>query len=230
MRKHILNIFLKLSKLFKAHGFTLYMVGGTSRDYILSRDTTDLDLATDAKVEEMLPFLNPLYETKTPFKKYGNVKFKTNDAFVDITTLREESNYQDSRHPNTITFVKGPENDAKRRDFTVNALYIDDSLTNIHDYYGGLEDLLKNRIKMIGDPNVRLEEDPLRILRALRFSLKLNFTLDEELAIAIKSKVELIKKLNPEKVKEEILKMYEINEISAKKLLSDYNIPTVMVE
>lgn len=224
MKKSTLNIYIRLAKLFKKHGFSLYMVGGTSRDYLLSRYTDDLDLATDALVDEMLKILPEDYDIRTPFKKYGNLKIKMDDLLVDITTFRSEQNYQDSRHPQSVQFVKSLEIDAKRRDFTINALYIDETLLNIYDFYDGVDDLINHRIKMIGDPQVRIEEDPLRILRAIRFSLKLNFEIDETLKECIINNISLLKRLNPVKVNEEICKMKEINPVKTEQLLNLYGI------
>ena len=98
------------------------------------------------------------------------------------------------------------EDDFKRRDFTVNAIYIDDE-ENVYDFADGISDLKKGVLKMIGDPQVRIKEDPLRILRALRFSLTLDFLLDEELKKAIVDNVSLLEKINPSKINVEIKKI-----------------------
>ena len=224
MRKNIINKYLRLAKLYAKNGFSLYLVGGSARDYILGRDTTDLDLATDALVEQSLVFLTSEYDVKTPFKKFGNVKFKIDDVSVDITTLRKEFEYDDYRHPTKIEFVNSTELDAQRRDFTVNALYLDHSLETIYDYFDGVSDLVAHRLRMVGDPIIKIKEDPLRLLRAVRFSLKLNFQIDEQLSLVIKEFIPLLSKLNPEKVKEEILKMYDISREKADILLESYNI------
>ena len=224
MKTVVTNIYLKLAKLFKENGYILYMVGGSSRDYIMSRDTGDLDLGTDATPDQMIPFLRDKYDIKTPFKKYGNIKIHLGDILIDITTLRVEGEYDDSRHPSKISFVKDPESDSKRRDFTINAFYLKDDLKSIYDYHNGVDDLVGNRIRMIGDPLVRINEDPLRILRALRFSLKLNFDLDDLLSNAIKENLFLLNLLNPEKIKEEVNKILNINPVKGEALLKSYNI------
>jgi len=224
MKKYVTNIFLKLAKLFKQNGFELYLVGGSARDYILGRDTEDLDLATDALVEDMLKIIPQTYNVRTPFKKYGNIKISFDSIQVDITTLREESDYDDSRHPSKITFVKELEKDSNRRDFTINALYLDSTLKSIFDYHDGVDDLVSFRIKMIGDPKTRIKEDPLRIIRALRFALKLNFTIEPELDEILRSSITLLKKLTPQKVDDEIDKMRSFNLIKANEVLRDYKI------
>ena len=116
------KIFLELSKLFKENGFKLYMVGGTSRDCLLEKEILDFDFATDATQEEMEKFL----PVKKSFSNLGSMTIKYEDKKVDITTLRTESNYVDYRHPEKVDFVKEPSLDYLRRDFTINALYIDD--------------------------------------------------------------------------------------------------------
>ena len=224
MRKHVSNKYLHLAKIFAKNGFTLYMVGGSARDYILGRDTTDLDLASDALVEQAIEFLSSEFQISTPFQRMGNLKMKLDDVRVDITTLRKEGDYSDSRHPRTIEFIKDIEIDSNRRDFTINSLYLDKGLDTIFDFHGGIDDLVGNRIRMIGDPLIRLAEDPLRILRALRFAVKLNFTIDDTLDNAIRKSVCLLEKLNPSKVEEELRKLFAINEVRAHQILTDYKL------
>jgi len=197
-----IDIFKTLSDLYKQHGYKLYMVGGTSRDYLLKREFDDFDLCSDATPDEEKAFLDNVDDS---FAKYGTIKINYLNTRFEITTLRKEAKYSDNRHPEMIEFVKDIETDYKRRDFTINALYIDDSL-NIYDFGSGKQDLNTNLIRMIGDPNKRLREDPLRILRAIRFSLVLDFDIEERLLITMKKLSYLISSLNPEKVKQEIKK------------------------
>ena len=194
--------FAKYAELFRKHGFHLYMAGGTSRDYLLGLPYTDFDFVTDATPEEEKAFLpNAQYS----FAKFGSIKIYEDGVEVDITTLREEGDYVDHRHPKSITFIKDLETDSKRRDFTINAIYIDVD-GKIYDYHNGLKDLRSKLIRFIGDPNKRIEEDPLRIMRAERFAKKLGFEIEEETRFAIESKRGLLSLLNPEKIKMERLK------------------------
>lgn len=196
------EIFTKLAKLFNDNNFRLFMIGGTSRDYLLGIDFSDYDFCTDATPDEMKKFLP---DAKYTFEKYGSVQLKIDGIHVDITTLRIENSYIDSRHPSKVIFTKNLEDDYKRRDFTINAIYIDENFKTI-DFCGGLEDLNNKIIKFIGVPETRIKEDPLRILRAERFQKKLDFKIEKETLEAIKRNKELISRLNPQKVEQELKK------------------------
>lgn len=184
---------------FHKHGYRLYMVGGTSRDFLLGEIIHDFDFATDATPDEMRGFLP---DANYRFANFGTVTFKYGGEHVEITTLREEGKYVDFRHPGSIKFVKTPDKDYKRRDFTINALYIDENY-DILDYVYGQKDLQTKLLRMIGDPYIRLVEDPLRIVRALRFIVKFNLVIDPTLEQAMKEHFHLLTKLNPDKIQSE---------------------------
>ena len=215
-----LELYQKLSKVFNEHGYNLFLVGGTVRDYLLHIELTDMDAVTDATPEEMKEFLT---EANYIFAKYGSVSIKIEGVKFDITTLREEKMYFDSRHPNEISFVKDPSIDVKRRDFTVNALYLDKEYQVI-DFVGGEADLKHLILRMIGDPYLRLKEDPLRIVRALRFKLDYNLTIEDKLDKAIRDSVHLLKELNPDKIRQDIKKIKCSNKGQIEKLFEEYNI------
>lgn len=193
--KKVFNQFLTLANLFKAHGYHLYLVGGSARDYLLKRSFTDLDLATDATPKEMKEFLKDADYT---FARFGNVHMKN----IDITTLRKEEDYSDYRHPRKVIFTTKIKEDYLRRDFTINALYIDIDL-KVYDFCGGLIDLKNKVIRLIGDPETRIKEDPLRILRAERFMNTLGFKIEKNTYLAMKNNYKLIDKLNTNKIKQE---------------------------
>lgn len=198
----MIPVFDELKKIFNAHGYHLYVIGGTSRDYLLKRELTDYDFVTDATPSEMKKFLpNANYR----FEQYGSVRVKINNVKVDLTTLRKEKSYLDSRHPKEIEFVKNLEEDYVRRDFTINAIYIDENY-KIVDFCGGINDLENKIIRFIGDPKERIKEDPLRIFRAKRFAQILGFEIEENTAKAMEECYEETKKLNEDKIKEEMRK------------------------
>ena len=213
--------FLELNKLFEDNGFSLYMVGGTVRDYLMGLQLDDMDVVTDATPEDIKKFLP---DASYVFARFGSVSYKTEKKVkFDITTLREEKGYEDARHPNKIHFVKDLSIDVKRRDFTVNALYMNSKLEVI-DYVNGQEDLKNRTLRMVGNPDIRIKEDPLRIIRALRFSIDYKLNIDSELDTAIRNNISLLEKLNIEKIRQDIRKIKNKDSASISKLFEEYNI------
>lgn len=198
------EIFLKLAKLFNDNGYRLFMIGGTTRDYLLSLDVYDYDFVSDATPEEMKTFLK---DGNYTFAKYGSVRLKVDGIHIDITTLRVEGEYLDYRHPSYIKYVRTINEDYVRRDFTINAIYIDEQMNVIDPTNLGIKDLENKIIRFIGDPEKRIKEDPLRIIRAERFAKKLNFIIEEKSRLSIEKNRHLLDEINPEKIKEEIRKM-----------------------
>ena len=196
------EIFISLAKKFNENGFRLYMIGGTTRDFLLGEDVLDYDFVSDATPDDMKVFLP---DANFCFAKFGSVKVKIDNVHVDITTLRKEGEYLDKRHPNKIEYIKNINEDYIRRDFTINAIYMDESF-NVIDPANGVEDLNNKIIRFIGDPVKRIKEDPLRILRAERFQKKLNFVIEEQSLNAIKKYRYLLDEINPDKIKEELRK------------------------
>jgi len=218
-----ITTFLHLSDVFVKHGYHLFLVGGTVRDFLLNLPLTDMDAVTDATPKEMESFIDGDYT----FAKYGSIKYKFEDVKFDITTLREEKDYIDYRHPGKIIYVKDLSIDVKRRDFTVNGLYLNNELKVI-DYVHGIDDLNKKMLVMIGDPNIRLQEDPLRIIRALRFSIMYDLTIDEKLKKAIKEKKELLNNINIEKIHLDLKKIKNVDEEKLRKIFDEFNLTYVI--
>ena len=199
-----LNAFISLANLFENHGYKLYLVGGTVRDYLLGLPLTDMDAVSDATPTDIVKFLP---DADTTFAHLGSLKYKDNGGVkFDITTLREESGYLDSRHPSKVNFVKDPKDDYKRRDFTVNAMYMDKDL-KIYDYCDGQKDLENRILRMVGNPDQRLKEDPLRILRAIRFHLMYHFTIENSLMEAMRDRFYLLKNITDAKIESEMSKI-----------------------
>lgn len=201
--KKVDEVFEFYKKLFNENNFNLYMIGSASRDYLLNKEIKDYDLVTNATPDDMKKFI---HDGNYIFEKYGCVKTKYNNKNIDITTLRKEQNYNDYRHPGVIIFTNSLKEDSKRRDFTINALYIDENY-NVIDFYNGLNDLKNKMLRIIGDPEVRIKEDPLRILRAYRFSIIYDLEIDKSTKDALINNVNLIKNLNKDKIKEELNKI-----------------------
>ena len=196
--------FIELAKEFNRHGYELYLVGGTVRDYLLNEPLTDMDAVSEATPEEIMAFLP---DADSTFKRFGSLKYKTSDGLkFDITTLRKESSYEDSRHPSKIIFVKDLKEDYLRRDFTVNALYMNKDLKVI-DYCNGQEDLKNNILRMVGNPDIRIKEDPLRILRAIRFHLMHHLDIEESLLKAMHDNFDLLRNITGAKIRSELNKI-----------------------
>ncbi len=216
----LLELIKKLNIKFKLIGRNIYAVGGTVRDFILKKDLTDFDFATDASPSETKSILERYDDT---FSQYGVIIYRYENKKLEITSFRKENLYLDSRHPQKIEFVKDMQIDYKRRDFTINALYMDET-GKIYDFCDGLNDLHNKIIRVIGDVDARMNEDPLRILRALRFMMTLDFTLDKNLEKYIYGHTYLLNKLNVDKVKQEIRKMQKIDEEKTKAILEKFHI------
>ena len=195
------DAFIELSKVFSDHGYRLYLVGGTVRDLLLGLPLTDMDAVTDATPEEMKGFL----EGDFTFAKMGSIKVKYHDVKFDITTLRKEKGYKDHRHPGEVVFVKDLKTDHVRRDFTVNAMYMDENF-KLYDFENGLEDVNNRVLRMVGNPKKRLKEDPLRIIRCLRFSLTYNFTIEPKLKNSLITSIKFLDSISKDKIKMEIKK------------------------
>jgi len=184
----------------------IYLVGGSSRDLLLKRDFNDFDFATTLTSNQINESsLGTLFKLDFSFKKFGIVNFNYEGNHITLATMRKEGKYTDSRHPSYIEFITSKEVDSCRRDFTVNSIYLDSNLV-AYDPQGGLADLEDKVIRMIGDIPTRMNEDPLRMIRALRFSLELGFTLEEKLKEYIFAHLSLLGLLNPSKIEEEIKK------------------------
>ena len=201
--------YLELADLFKKHGFSLYLVGGTVRDYLLHLPLTDMDLVTDATPIDMAKFIP---EADYTFSKFGSIKLTYKSVKFDITTLRKETGYSDSRHPNSIEFVKTLQEDVVRRDISINSLYLDSQLKTI-DLVNGVDDLNHKIIRIIGDINQRFIEDPLRILRVVRFSLEFGFEIEKSTYESLKVNLPRLSLLNINKIKEELHKSHHPQEM-----------------
>lgn len=200
-------VFDTLKEIFNRNKFRLFMVGSTSRDYLLNNEINDYDFVTDATPEEVKKFL----DVDMTFAKFGSVKYYLNDNKIDIVTLREEGDYEDKRHPSYIKFIKDINVDYKRRDFTINAIYIDENYVVQDISKTGEEDLFNKRLRFIGEPEKRIKEDPLRILRAKRFIIEYELFIDETTKEIIHKNLYLLKYISKGKLEEENRKLEMIS-------------------
>ena len=181
------------------------MVGGSVRDFLLGRESQDHDLATSADPETLCRLFP---EALTVGKEFGVVKVPIDSGIVlEIATFRKDIDYGDYRHPKNIVLA-GPEEDALRRDFTINALYFDPKTARILDQVDGLTDLKAGVIRAIGVPSDRFKEDALRLLRAVRFTTHLGFKLDPDTQKALSERARLITKVSGERMRDELTQMW----------------------
>jgi len=236
--KEILEIIHKLL----AADFEAYLVGGCVRDLLLENppagEPKDWDITTNAKPEE----IQKLFKESVYENEFGTVGIKTgsNDPtlkIVELTTFRKEGKYTDKRHPDTITFAKTLEEDLSRRDFTINAMAIEvkspacagrqKSKVKIIDPFSGQTDLKNRLIRAVGDPNKRLNEDALRLIRAVRFACELSasWRIEQNTLKAIETNSSLLRFIAKERIRDEFIKI--INTPNASKgllLLQETNL------
>lgn len=196
----LITVGKKILKRLIENDYEAYFVGGMVRDSLLDREIYDVDIATSAKPDEVMKLFKKTIGTGL---KHGTVTVIEEGIAVEITTFRIESNYQDHRRPSDVMFTSSLVEDLKRRDFTINAIAqsVDGSL---YDPFQGLLDLKNNKIRAVGNPIERFKEDPLRMLRGLRFVSKLGFELEPETYEAIVVQAELIQHISKERIKKEV--------------------------
>ena len=197
---------LKIVQTLQDAGYTAYFAGGCVRDMLLDLHPKDYDVATNAKPEEV----EKLIEKTEPIgKSFGVILAKRGSHSVEIATFRKESDHYDGRRPSTIYFTDAKE-DAIRRDFTINGMFFDPVEQKLIDYVDGQKDLSQGYIRFIGDPEERIVEDHLRIIRAIRFKHTFDFAYDPETFAALKKNVKLVNKLSIQRVREELIKIFSL--------------------
>lgn len=188
---------------FKKSSFQIYIVGGAVRDLLMKRQVNDWDFTTDAKPEEILKIIpDGFYDNK-----FGTVGVPAeNTSIFEITTMRKEGVYKDFRHPTEVSWTNKITEDLARRDFTINAIALSDN-EEIIDPFGGKLDIKNKIIKAVGKPNIRFQEDALRLIRAVRFATELGFEIEKETKKAIALNVALIKNIANERIRDELFKI-----------------------
>ncbi len=183
-------------------GYEAYLVGGYVRDYLLGIKSLDVDICTNALPKD----LHKIFPNNNNLNNYGGFNLKIKNYNIDITTYRKELKYE-KRKPVKIEYINSLEEDILRRDFTINSICMD-SNEKVIDLTNGVNDLNNHVIKMLGNIKKRLNDDPLRILRAIRFATVLNFHLDKELYNNIKENYQLVSNLSDIRIKEELTKIF----------------------
>ena len=197
------DIAFKVLNVFKDNKIDAYLVGGTSRDYLVYGDFSDIDICSKSVPDVNKEVMKDYNLVSKDGLFYGVLKYNVDGLDVEVTSLRKEGEYIKNRRPSSIEFIDSLYIDSLRRDFTINAIYID-AYKNVYDYHNGVNDLNNKVIRMIGDNELRIKEDALRILRCIRFSSYLNFEIEENLKETILSNYELVYSLNRNTLRKEI--------------------------
>ncbi len=185
----------------KAGGHTAYWAGGCVRDGLLGREPGDYDVATAAGPEQIQSYFPGSLAIGA---KFGVILVRDGEAGVEVATFRREGEYRDGRRPSDVRFTDNAEQDAGRRDFTINGLFFDPVEEVYFDYVGGRDDLEAKLIRAIGDPDRRLGEDKLRMLRAVRFAARLGFSIEPKTRLAIERHAPEILEISAERIRDEL--------------------------
>ncbi|TQV68296.1 polynucleotide adenylyltransferase PcnB [Exilibacterium tricleocarpae] len=230
-RKHISASALKVIKRLHEAGFEAYLVGGGVRDLLLGGHPKDFDVATDATPEQVKRLFR---SSRIIGRRFRIVHVRFGREIIEVTTFRahheDASGHQEAAKSDqgmlTRDNVYGDiQSDAARRDFSINALYYTPKDFSIHDYTGGINDIEQRLVRVIGDPETRYQEDPVRMLRALRFAAKLDFDIAPDSATPIRRLGELLRHIPPARMFEEVLKLFMGGHAAATfELLREYNL------
>jgi len=193
----------ELTKILQDKGYETYWAGGAVRDLILGLSVHDIDIATAARPEEIKKIFPDSYDRG---KAFGVVAIKKDDHEFEVATFRSDIGVADHRRPDKIEFTSSAE-DAARRDFTINGLFYDPVKSEIIDFVEGLTDLKRKVLSFIGEPQERINEDYLRILRAVRFLVRLGFEMEKNSSETILKNKAKVSEISAERIREELSKM-----------------------
>ncbi len=185
----------------QSNGYKAYWVGGCVRDELLGRPIRDRDVATDARPEQVVRLFK---RARRVGQRFGVVQVREDDGFTEVATFRREGPYSDGRRPDEVSYTDDPEQDAIRRDFTVNAMFYDPVSKRRLDFTGGAADLESGLIRAVGSADKRFREDHLRMLRAVRLAASLGFEIEAETMAAIRNWAPAIQAMAAERVRDEL--------------------------
>ncbi|MEG2193699.1 MAG: CCA tRNA nucleotidyltransferase [Terrisporobacter sp.] len=184
------------------HGYEAYIVGGCVRDSIIGTQPHDYDITSSATPEKIMEIFADHKCIETGIE-HGTVSILINEEIFEITTYRVEGEYKDHRRPEKVEYTRSLEEDLKRRDFTINSMAYNEK-NGLVDIFGGISDINNKIIKTVGNPDERFEEDGLRMIRAIRFSSKLDFKIEKNTINAIYKNAPIIKNISLERISDEL--------------------------
>jgi len=222
------DLAISIVRTLREYDHKAYLVGGCVRDLLLDREPADFDVATSATPDEVMRIFPETYAVGAQFgvvlvplpAKNVASNLSTQDIrrdvasyasskshVIEIATFRSDLGYSDGRHPDQVRFSKTPQEDAARRDFTINGMMLDPITNEVLDFVGGRKDLEARTIRAIGDPEQRFAEDKLRMLRAIRFAARFDYTIEPETLAAIQMLAPQIRQVSRERVRDELTRM-----------------------
>ena len=188
----------------RGRGHQAYFVGGCVRDLVLGREPADYDVCTDARperVQELFP------RSLAVGARFGVILVVEDDVQVEVATFRSDIGYSDGRHPDRVVYSNTPEEDVRRRDFTINGLLMDPATGEVLDFVGGRADLRASVVRAIGDPRLRFAEDKLRMLRAVRFAARFGFSVEPATMAAAQALARQVLEVSLERIRDELTKL-----------------------
>lgn len=199
----------QICRTLRAAGHQAYLVGGCVRDIVLGREPVDYDVATDAtpdRVQQLFPRSLAVGAQFGVIVVTGEGETEAGTQ-VEVATFRSDVGYSDGRHPDRVIYSKSPEEDVRRRDFTINALLLDPEIGDVLDFVGGRKDLDAGIIRAIGDPELRFREDKLRMIRAVRFAARFGYAIEDATFAAIVNLAPQIHQVSAERLRDELTKL-----------------------
>ncbi|MEY2413534.1 MAG: hypothetical protein QOD84_2140, partial [Acidobacteriaceae bacterium] len=203
---------ISIIRILRDDGHKAYLVGGCVRDLLLGREPSDYDVVTSATPNEVMKIIPETYAVGAQFGVVlvplpkGAISKQENDV-VEVATFRNDFGYSDGRHPDEVQFTPSPEEDVKRRDFTINGMMFDPIENRVLDFVGGRRDLEAGIVRTIGDPEKRFGEDKLRMLRAVRFAARFGYEIEPITFNAIQKLAAGVRQVSPERIRDELTKM-----------------------
>lgn len=208
MKLRIPRNVITICRILKQNGYDAYLVGGSVRDMLDGRTPKDYDIATNAHPQHVVKmFKKEGFRTLPVGIRFGMVSVLINGLQYEVTTYRKESEYIDGRHPSKVKFISDLRTDLERRDFTCNAFGYDPAGKKFIDYFDGVSDMKIRRLRTVGNPIDRFNEDYLRMLRAVRYAARFNYTIESKTLSAIKKLSPKINKISSERILSELTKM-----------------------